>query len=118
MRRNQPCDLRVASGLAALGLTEVSLSFEQHGPVGPAPLVVAQWSGDATAFVQQHPYAAEEIDVSHAPIFVEVVDSTGSPVEAVGLVPMSGATFSWHSPAIPGCFTLACPMTADAGSAG
>lgn len=107
--------VRVASGLQALGLTEVSLSFEQHKPLGPAPLVVGEWNGDPAQFVQQHPYAAEEIDVSGAPIFLEVVDSSGSPIEAIGLLPMSNMTVSWHSPSISGCFTLSCPTTADPG---
>jgi len=93
-----------------LGLVIVSVTFETHGDVGPAPLVVARTTGsDAVAFVQAHPFAVEEIEISDASAFADIVDKDGTSLEAVGIVPVSETTTSWHSPTVPGCFTAACP---------
>jgi hypothetical protein len=101
-------DTAIRTGLSKLGLTLTSLAFEKHGQVGPAPLVMAGVTGDAKTFVTNHPFLAGELGTGEAPIFVELVDASGAPVEAVGMVPMSSATYSWHPPAW-GCFTHACP---------
>ena len=101
---------RVDAWAQELDLVMVSLTFETHGDVGPAPLVVARTtSSDPASVVQAHPFAVEEMDISNVSAFAEIVDTDGTPLEAVGIVPISETTTSWHSPSVPGCFTAACP---------
>jgi hypothetical protein len=104
---------RVDSWAQSAGVSVLSITYESHPPVGLSPIVVAQIGGDTTQFVGAHPNAALEVDMSGAPIFVELVDSSGSPVEAVGAVPMSGATEVWHDPSVVGCLLVSCATQPD-----
>jgi hypothetical protein len=99
----------VQKGVSAAGATLQSLSFEDHGEVGPVPVVVARLAPQA------QPFPASAIGLGTTPILLQLVDSSGQLIESAGIVPAAGATFSWLDPKL-GCLGN-CPLR-DPGATG
>jgi hypothetical protein len=102
----------ITQALAGLGLTPRSIAFLQVPGLQQAPVVVATASGDGGDFVRSHPFAVRELSTGSGPAFLEVDDSSGHPVEAIGAILAAGITNFWDDPAF-GCFHTGCPPIAN-----